>query len=203
MTPNKKNLQPLVITNNEDIKYAIPQSAVVLDRDGVIIEEQPNYLRSEDAINYIPGSIQAIKDINDHNIPIIVVTNQSAVGRKIISLDQATLLNKIIMKDIENRGAKITAIYMCYHHPEDNCPCRKPSPMMPFLAKKEMNLDLEESYFIGDTLKDMETATAAQLKSILVLTGHGRGEYKTLDATKRSEYTIATDLLDATHKLFA
>ena len=52
MTPNKKNLQPLVITNNEDIKYAIPQSAVFLDRDGVIIEEQPNYLRSKDAINY-------------------------------------------------------------------------------------------------------------------------------------------------------
>ena len=60
MTPNKKNLQPLVITNNEDIKYAIPQSAVFLDRDGVIIEEQPNYLRSEDAINYIPGSIYTV-----------------------------------------------------------------------------------------------------------------------------------------------
>ena len=115
MTPNKKNLQPLVITNHEDIKYAIPQSAVFLDRDGVIIEEQPNYLRSEDAINYIPGSIQAIKDINDHNIPIIVVTNQSAVGRKIISLDQATLLNKIIMKDIENRGAKGGRLLIDYH----------------------------------------------------------------------------------------
>jgi len=204
---NKKQnteLEPMVIINNEAyLKYTTPQPAILLDRDGVIIEEQTNYLKTEDSIKFIPGVLETIKNITDREIPIIIITNQSAVGRKIISLEQAIFLNKVIMQQIEDFGGRIDAVYMCYHHPNDNCGCRKPAPKMPLLAKEQLHLDFANSYFIGDTLNDMETAKAAGLKEVLVLTGHGASEYESLDRVNKNKYLVADDLSQAINKIFS
>ena len=208
MGNNNQNvtLEPIVIINNDNdahLKYKTPQQAILLDRDGVIIEEQTNYLRTEDSITFIPGVLEAIKTVSDRKIPIIVITNQSAVGRNIISLEQAIFLNKVIMQQIEDSGGHIDAIYMCYHHPSDNCGCRKPAPKMPLLAKEQMNLDFANSYFIGDTLNDMKTARAAGLKEVLVLTGHGANEYESLDGVNQKDYLVTNDLSQAIKKIFS
>lgn len=206
MANNNQNieLEPLVIINNDaHPKYKIPQPAILLDRDGVIIEEQTDYLRTEDSIKFLPGVLEAIKHTTERKIPIIVITNQSAVGRSIISLEQAIFLNRVIMQQIEDFGGRIDAVYMCYHHPSDNCDCRKPAPKMPLLAKEQMNLDFANSYFIGDTLNDMKTARAAGLKEVLVLTGHGANEYESLDEVNKKDYLVADDLPQAIKKIFS
>ena len=199
---SKTELHPIVIFEGEkQIEYEKPQKALFLDRDGVIVEEQPSYLRTEHDIEFISKSLDAIKNICDMGVPVIVITNQSAVGRNIISVDQSIKINKAIMKRVKNEGGEIAAIYMCPHHPDDGCLCRKPLPNMALLAQENMNLDLASSYFVGDTIKDMKTAERAKVRSILVMTGHGVDEYEKLDSSNKDKYHIAHDLNEAVNEI--
>lgn len=151
-----------------------PSSAVFLDRDGVIIENRSAYVTSWADVTFLPRAFAAMRRLSTSTRAVVLVTNQSAVGRGLISLDEAVALNRRVIAEIEAHGGRVDAWYLCPHHPDHRCDCRKPAPGMLHRAEKDLALDLTRSYMVGDAVSDMEAARAAGVRGLLVLTGRGR-----------------------------
>lgn len=148
--------------------------AVFLDRDGVIIENRSAYVRSWSDVAIFGQALTALAGIKDSSYRIIVVTNQSAVGRGIITYDAAVEINERLLEVINQTGGRIDDFYICPHAPQDNCDCRKPKPGLILQAAKDYNLDLSQSILIGDALSDIMAAQAASVSHIaMVRTGLG------------------------------
>mgnify|MGYP000081805663 CR=1 FL=1 len=172
--------------------------AVFIDRDGTINEEV-GYVDSVDRFNILPSVSDAIRKLNENNIPAIVITNQSGIGRGYFSSDFVNELHNSMIEELERLGCNITGIYVCPHHPDEGCACRKPRPGMLLKAAKEHGISLRRSYFIGDKIIDIKTAHSVGAKGILVLTGYGAEEMKSLtnqDSEERPDH-IAANLNEA------
>jgi D-glycero-D-manno-heptose 1,7-bisphosphate phosphatase len=150
--------------------------AVFLDRDGTIAEEM-GYVNHVDRLQIFPYAAEAIRRLNQAEIPVIVVTNQSGIARNIFPEALVHEVHKKMVAELAAAGAWIDAIYFCPHKSEDVCECRKPNPGMLERAAREHGLDLEASWVVGDRYADLEMAYAAGARGILVLTGYGRGEF--------------------------
>ena len=182
-------------------------TAVFLDRDGTINEEV-GYLDSLNKIKIIPGAYEAIKLINLSGMKTIVITNQAGVARGFFTEESVDAANELIQSDLKKRGAYIDKFYYCPHHPTEGkgrylqkCNCRKPAPGMILSAAGEFNINLTESYLVGDTFHDIQAAKNAGIKAILVKTGYGT---ELLDGGGNDQATpeskpdyIAEDILDA------
>ena len=180
------------------------KKAVFLDRDGTINEEMGyiNHASRFIIFDFVP---EAIKILNDCGFLIFVVTNQSGIARGYFSEDLLISLHNSLIAKVEKYQAKIDKIYYCPHHPKEglqkyriDCNCRKPKPGMIEQAKKEYSIDLENSYIIGDRYKDVQFGNNLGLKTIMVLTGYGLGEY----TYQKNEWLtqpdfICNNLLDA------
>ncbi len=149
--------------------------AIFLDRDGTINVDM-NYLRDPDEFQLIPGAAEAIKALNDAGWLVIVITDQSGIGRGRLTEETLNSIHQRMAAHLASYGAHVDAIYHCPHTPSDGCTCRKPSPEMVFKAAKEYNIDLKKSWFVGDRARDMETGRRAGCRPALVLTGFGQGE---------------------------
>ena len=148
--------------------------AVFLDRDGVIIENVPIYVRSWADVEFLPGSLEALARLAAGPYKVVMVTNQSAVGRGILSLAQAEAINACILEIIRQAGGRVDGAYICPHGPQDACDCRKPLPGLLLKAAAELDIDLGRSIMIGDALTDLQAGQAAGvMRSFLVLTGRG------------------------------
>lgn len=153
--------------------------AVFLDRDGTINVEK-DYLYKIEDFEFIPGAPEAIKRLKDGGFLVIVVTNQSGVGRGYFDEREVETLHDHLQSELAGYGTAIDAFYYCPHHPEHGvgdyrivCDCRKGAPGMLLQAAAEHNIDLQQSFMIGDKLADIEAASRAGCQPILVLTGHG------------------------------
>jgi len=174
--------------------------AVFLDRDGTIVEDI-GYLNSPEQIKFIPGSIEAIKMLNEAGYKVIVITNQAGVARGLVTEDMLQTIDKVMHKNILNGGGHLDALYYCPHHPEHGvypyrqvCECRKPHTGLIKRAMRDQNLDLSKSFMIGDKASDVEAGKRAGTKTVLVLSGRGKESKKDL---KEKPDHIANDLLDA------
>lgn len=157
--------------------FSIMKPAIFLDRDGVIIENRDAYVQSWADVHIFEQALYGLKRYADADYYFIIVTNQSAVGRGIISLKQAQEINKKLVKEIESFGGRIDAVYMCPHAPDDKCECRKPEPGLILQAIKDFDIDLQDSIMIGDALTDLIAAESARIdKRVLVRTGRGKRE---------------------------
>jgi len=156
--------------------------AVFLDRDGVIIENRDDYIRSWQEVYFLPGASEALRRLSHSDYAVVLVSNQSAVGRGIISLEQALRINQRVVAEIEARGGRVDASYLCPHHPDEGCNCRKPAPGMLLRAAEELGLDLVRSYVIGDAASDIQAAQAVGAQGILLLTGRGVEQVSALEA---------------------
>ncbi|MDY0190521.1 MAG: D-glycero-beta-D-manno-heptose 1,7-bisphosphate 7-phosphatase [Desulfuromonas sp.] len=173
--------------------------AVFLDRDGTINEERDYLFRCED-FRFIPGVPQAIKRLNDAGLLVVVVTNQSGVGRGYYSEKDVDCLHKFIQQQLCAIGAHIDAFYYCPHHPtkglgqyKRDCNCRKGKPGMLLQAAQEHCIDLGRSFIVGDKLADVEAGVAAGCAPLLVLTGYGAQQQRLV----APETTICADLTAA------
>ena len=169
--------------------------AVFLDRDGVINQNRADYVKSWSEVEFLPAAFDALRRLAETDFAIVLVTNQSAVGRGIVSKESATRLNRRIVETIRSQGGRVNGSYLCPHHPDDNCECRKPRPGMLLQAADELGLDLGRSYFIGDAITDMQAADAAGVRGILVLTGRGQNQAR--EASAPLPWPIASDLESA------
>ncbi|AEA33416.1 D-glycero-alpha-D-manno-heptose-1,7-bisphosphate 7-phosphatase [Hippea maritima] len=151
--------------------------AVFLDRDGTIIEDV-NYLSRLKDIRLIDKAKEALEIFKENGFKIIVVSNQSGVGRGYFSSDFVKEANDIINRMVDGL---IDGFYFCPHLPEDNCSCRKPKTGMVDAAIRDFNLSKEGSFVIGDKESDVELGINAGIEPVLILTGYGK-KYK--DSTK-------------------
>lgn len=153
-------------------------SFVILDRDGVINYDSDEYIKSPDEWRPIPGSLDAIAQLNRHGFRVIVATNQSGIARGFYDFDTLDSIHEKFVRELASVGGYIEEIFFCPHHPEEGCPCRKPKPGLLHQIKKKYPIKLEETYFIGDSQVDVEAARVAGCKPILVLTGKGEAAIK-------------------------
>jgi D-glycero-D-manno-heptose 1,7-bisphosphate phosphatase len=177
--------------------------AVFLDRDGVLIENRPDYVRNWHDVAFYPQALAAMSRISRLPHSIILVTNQSAVGRGIISLDRAWAINQRIVEVISEAGGRIDRVYMCPHAPWDGCGCRKPKPGLFLQAASELSLDLNQSLMIGDALTDLVAAKAAGVPMVaLVRTGRGDEQEQLPVAENLQPLAVYPDLSDALETIF-
>jgi D-glycero-D-manno-heptose 1,7-bisphosphate phosphatase len=178
-------------------------SAVFLDRDGVIIENRPDDVKSWDEVRFLPGAVEALRRLGATGHAVVVVTNQGVVGRGTISLAEATELNRRVIAAIEAGGGRVDAAYLCPHRAEDGCGCRKPAPGMLLRAGADLGLDLGRSYLVGDAVTDLEAARAAGALGILVLTGRGRDQAALLAGRAVADCPVVADLPAALERVLA
>ena len=154
--------------------------AVFLDRDGTINVEK-EYLIHPGDFEFLPGVPEALKKLQQAGFLLIVVTNQSGIARGYFSLEQVNKLHQYVTLQLEQFGVSLAGIYICPHHPTcgqgeylRDCECRKGKPGMLFEAAEDLNIDLCNSFMIGDKLADIEAGHAAGCEIYLVKTGHGK-----------------------------
>lgn len=168
--------------------------AVFLDRDGVLIENRDDYVKSKDEVSVLPGASQAMRRLARSEYALVLVSNQSAVGRGLVTLEQANRINDHVVQAIVAAGGRLDASYLCPHAPEAACDCRKPAPGMLLRAAHELQLDPGQSFMVGDAASDMEAARAAGVRGVLVKTGRGAGQAAALTGDQRAHTTIVEDL---------
>lgn len=171
--------------------------AVFIDRDGTINQEV-GYIDSLDRFSILPRVTDAIRKLNENNIPAIMVTNQSGVGRGYFSMEFLGELHNKMNIEFERAGCKLDDIYICPHTPFDRCACRKPKPGLLLKAAHEHEISLHNSYVIGDKIIDIQLAHSAGAKGILVLTGYGSEQIRTIsaDSEDRPDH-VASNLYNA------
>ena len=130
-------------------------SAVFLDRDGTLIEDA-HYLSRPEQVKLLPGAADAIARINTLMVPVIVVTNQSGIGRGIFSVDDHDRVTARLDELLAQQGARIDARYYCPHHPDDGCDCRKPGTLLFHQASADHAIDLTRALYIGDRMRDVQ-----------------------------------------------
>jgi len=148
--------------------------AVFIDRDGVICHNRNDHVKSWDEFVFLPGAIESIVRLARLNLPIIVITNQAIINRDIVPVKVVENINTCMVRVIEAAGGRIDRVMYCPHRPDEHCDCRKPRPGMLLRAAKDLDLNLDQSYFIGDAETDMQAARSASCHRYLVLTGRGR-----------------------------
>jgi D-glycero-D-manno-heptose 1,7-bisphosphate phosphatase len=148
--------------------------AIFLDRDGVLIENLSDYVRDWSQVKIYRDAIRSLSNSKLENHKIVIITNQSAVSRGIITLDTANGINARLVRLIHDLGGRIDGVYMCPHGPNDGCSCRKPKPGLLIRAAQELSLDLKSSWMIGDAWSDVQAGQAAGVPgTIIVKTGRG------------------------------
>ena len=179
------------------------QPAIFIDRDGTI-NEDIGYLAHPDELHVYSFAAEAIRLINAAGLPAILITNQSGIARGFLDEMMLARIHERLLNELARQGAYIDGIYYCPHHPRigneiyrKDCDCRKPKTGMLKQAAREHNITLTESYVIGDKSSDINLATNAGAKSVLVLTGYGADTYANVERFPCFPTFIAEDLLDA------
>lgn len=183
-------------------------AAVFLDRDGTLNEEV-GYVNHMDRLRLYPWTAEAIRKLNRAGVPVIVTTNQSGVGRGYFPEELVHRVHQKIALELAASDARLDAFYYCPHHPDSThevfrkkCRCRKPLTGMMDEAAKRFNIDLKSSYVVGDSNRDVEMGSNAGARTVLVMTGYGRGNYENKAAgLRRPPDMIAENLLEAVVKI--
>ncbi|MFH0888821.1 MAG: HAD family hydrolase [Planctomycetota bacterium] len=155
--------------------------AVFLDRDGTIIRELKKDLTETSQVRLYHKVSVALKILQQNGYKLIIITNQSLIARGLIQESKLNHIHGYLKKLLAKKRIKIDSIYYCPHHPEGIikryrkiCNCRKPQTGLLRKAMKDFNIEPSQSFFIGDSLRDMQAAKKAGIKFILVLTGYGK-----------------------------
>jgi D-glycero-D-manno-heptose 1,7-bisphosphate phosphatase len=148
---------------------------IILDRDGVINFDSPNYIKSVEEWEAIPGSLEAIATLTQLGYKVVVCTTQSGIGRGIYTTEILNQIHQKMHKAVENAGGHIAAILFCPHTPEDKCNCRKPKPQMIQDICERFNVeDISKIMFVGDSERDLQAIDNASGIPVLVKTGNGK-----------------------------
>ena len=168
--------------------------AVFLDRDGVINENRDDYVKSWGEFVFLSGVFAPLRQLAESRLAVVVISNQSAVGRGLISRMELDDINRRMTQEIERHGGRVDAVYYCPHHPAAGCDCRKPRPGLILQAAAHLDLDLSHSFLVGDACSDVEAALTAGCQPVLVLTGLGREQLQETPLHLLAQCHVADDL---------
>jgi D-glycero-D-manno-heptose 1,7-bisphosphate phosphatase len=170
-------------------------STVFLDRDGVINQDSPDYIKCWAEFHFIPGSLDAIARLTRHGFTVIVITNQSAINRQMVNLADLETIHRRLSQAVSDNGGRITDIFYCPHRPDEGCGCRKPKPGLIFAARDRYGIDLSRAVMVGDSVKDILAGRAAGCgRTVLVQTGNGMTAIRALEETGQRPDHVAADL---------
>lgn len=177
---------------------------VILDRDGVINRESPDFIKSPEEWHPIPGSLEAIARLNQAGYAVAVATNQSGVGRGLFDEAMLTRIHQKMQDHLAKLGGHIDFLLFCPHHPDAHCECRKPKPQLIRDIAAHFEIDLSQTSVpaIGDSLRDLMAAKTAGCEPILVLTGNGQRTREKLPHDLQ-EIAIYADLAAAVDALLS
>ena len=173
---------------------------VLLDRDGVLNEERRTYVKSVEELVFFPNALEALALLKEKGFTCVVTTNQSVVGRGIISQETLERIHNHLCETVRTHGGDIEEIFFCTDHPDKTTYRRKPKPGMLIEALKKYGAEATRTPFIGDALTDMEAALAAGCPRYFVMTGHEPGRERQLSAHLQP-VTVCTDVLDAAKRI--
>jgi D-glycero-D-manno-heptose 1,7-bisphosphate phosphatase len=177
--------------------------AVFLDRDGVIIQNRADYVKSLAETKFIPGVLEALAQLARADGLIVVVTNQAAIGRHIITRETVDTINDYVLQTIAAAGGRVDGLYLCPHHPDDCCTCRKPAPGLLLQAAAELGIVLQTSVMMGDAASDVQAARAAGVKPVFLLTGLAERLEQELAVAQQLNAAVYPDLAAAVKVLLA
>jgi D-glycero-D-manno-heptose 1,7-bisphosphate phosphatase len=176
--------------------------AIFLDRDGVLIENRADSVRHWSHVTVLPKAIDALSGFQRQGFKIIIVTNQAVVGRGLMTLNDAQLINERLVETIKERGGWVDGVFMCPHKPEDNCVCRKPQPGLLLQAAREFSIELRSSWMVGDAWTDLLAGQAAGVGgTIMVRTGRGASQLDQTQPEGLGPFVICEDVFDAFNHL--
>jgi len=182
--------------------------AIFVDRDGTLNVEV-NYLSRPEELVLIPGAAKAISRLAQAGFCVIIITNQSAIARGIITETDLEVIHEELCRQLASEGAHVDGIYHCPHHPEAGspkfrikCECRKPAPGLLLQAASEHNISLKESIMIGDNITDLQAGWNAGCRSALVLTGYGKETWSNASPEVRNQIGFTgQDISEVVHQL--
>jgi D-glycero-D-manno-heptose 1,7-bisphosphate phosphatase len=172
---------------------------VILDRDGVINQDSAAYIKTPDEWKPIPGSLEAIALLNQAGYRVLVATNQSGVGRGLFEMATLNAIHDKMHRALGLVGGRVDGIFYCPHAQDAGCDCRKPKPGLLEEISRRFGVSLEGVPFIGDSLRDLQAATAVGAQPVLVLTGKGKKTRKDGDLPEGT--VVHDDLAAAVHSL--
>ena len=173
---------------------------VLLDRDGVInVEASDNgYITTPEALRFVPGSADAIARLNDRGFEVLVCSNQQCVGKGLLALDVLMEISETMRRVLEaESGGRILDFFYCPHLAADGCGCRKPEPGLLIQAQERYGFDLFETFFVGDSYRDIGAAKGARCRSIFVLSGYDSCRHAAQEPLPHTPDRIAPDLAGA------
>jgi D-glycero-D-manno-heptose 1,7-bisphosphate phosphatase len=150
--------------------------AVFVDRDGVICRNRNDHVKRWEDFVFLPAVLEAMVRLARLDLYIIVITNQAIINRHMAPAEAVEDIHARMVRAIEAAGGRVDRVMYCPHRPDERCACRKPQPGLLLKAKVDLELDLTQSYLIGDAETDMQAARAVGCRRYLVLTGRGRRE---------------------------
>jgi D-glycero-D-manno-heptose 1,7-bisphosphate phosphatase len=146
---------------------------IILDRDGVINHDSKHGITAPAQWKPLPGSLDAIARLTQAGYRVVVATNQSGVGRGLFDMATVNAIHATMNKAVADAGGRIDAVFYCPHASDAHCACRKPAPGMLREISERFNTSLKQVPFVGDSLRDLQTAAAAGAMPVLVRTGKG------------------------------
>jgi D-glycero-D-manno-heptose 1,7-bisphosphate phosphatase len=171
---------------------------ILLDRDGVLNENRPDYVKSFEEVRFYDEALEALKFLNRRDVGAILISNQSGVNRGLIPWDDFWRIHDGVIRRVEECGGRIEAAFYCPHHPDEGCECRKPAPAMIYAACRFAGIDPGRTFFIGDNESDTKAAENAGCRGVRICRGG--------DAAKSDICTSAgphfTTLLDAVLSIY-
>ena len=173
-----------------------------MDRDGTVSEEV-GYMCHAGLYKVFSWTGPAIRKINDSGMKTVLITNQSGVGRGYFDETSIEEVHRILHAELAAHGAKLDAVYVCVHRPESGCDCRKPNPGMLLQAQRDLDIDLTQSFVIGDKYVDVETAHNVGAKGILVLTGFGEKELEKHPGSAQQPDLVVQNLMEAVDSILS
>jgi len=145
--------------------------AVFLDRDGTLNADSRDYIKKLDEFYLFPFTIEALKILSHCGFRLVIITNQACIAKGLTTVEKVQEIHEFITYEFQKNGITLDGIYYCPHHPDAGCDCRKPKIANLLKAAKINDIDLSESWFIGDSKQDIETGVNAGCHTVLVKTG--------------------------------
>ncbi|MBF0178001.1 MAG: HAD-IIIA family hydrolase [Magnetococcales bacterium] len=146
---------------------------LLLDRDGVLNHDRPDYIQTVAQLRLISGVGEAMRRLREAGVATLVVTNQACVGKGLVTPATLEAIHARLAAEIAEAGGEITQFYLCAHRNEDRCACRKPAPGLILRAQQEWGFDPSQTWMVGDAERDIQAAEAAGCRAALVRTGKG------------------------------
>ncbi|MCC7358280.1 MAG: HAD-IIIA family hydrolase [Anaerolineales bacterium] len=176
---------------------ALRRPALFVDRDGVLNVNRADYVKSVAEVEFLPGALAAVARATRAGWPVVVITNQSIIGRGLVTAAVVADINAHIQRAVEAAGGRLAGIYVCPHAPAQLCDCRKPLPGLLRRAAAALQLDLARSLMVGDAVSDAQAGLAAGARAMLVRTGRGADQAPRLAAAGLAHVPVVADLAAA------